>query len=79
MDDIEFIPVNNLKKHLTKGSVEWLTTLKARWDLKHTEIVDNETDIIIMLYGTNRNMIVGHYDKETKLGYVCDNRKEIRE
>lgn len=78
MSEIEFVPANNLKKHFTKGSVEWLSVLKARWNLKYTEMVDNDTDIIVMLYRANRNMIVAHYDKETKVGYVFDNRGEIR-
>lgn len=52
--------------------------LKSRWDIKLTQMRDNETDIIIMHFGHTKNLYVGNYDKISKLGVVYDRRKEVR-
>lgn len=78
MNEIIFFSSTNSYKFKTKGSKEWWEVLKSRWDIKHTQMRDNETDIIIMHYERTQNLYVGNYDKISKLGVVYDRRKEVR-
>lgn len=67
----------------TFGAKKWLSTLKERWNLNFTELRENEDRIIILhtksLYNKPSGiLLVGEYNKITKVGYVLDRRvKEV--
>lgn len=62
----------------TVGAKEWLSVLKLHWNIAHTQIRNNEDDILVMHFGKSSNLVVAHYSRITMKGYVNDRRKEIR-
>jgi hypothetical protein len=54
----------------TKGSVEWLTTLKLYWDVKKTELRESEDSFAVLSMKKNVNVYVGYYDRESRRGVI---------
>jgi hypothetical protein len=62
----------------TTSPKEWLDALKQHWDLSTTEMREMEEYIVVMHFSKGNNVIVGHYNKVNKKGYIVDRRSNGR-
>lgn len=63
----------------TNGANSWLSTLKSHWNISKTEMRENEEEIKVVHFGKSGNLMVAYFSKVSKIGYVNDRRREIRD
>ena len=63
----------------TLGAKQWLDTLKLHWNLSYTEMRESEDKIVVIhVRGGKHIVLVGEFNKNTKIGYILDKRCEVR-
>ena len=62
------------------GASNWLTTLKARYNIAKTTLRDSpEAFTVIMGIGTNKVLLVARFDRTRQYGVVlCQRKRNIK-